>query len=208
MFGKNDSPGKDDAKVESVKLYKTSATDNNNLTAVIMGDNLTEVSKVDVNGGDCSWDSTGIKNKSLIRCTFTNLGDKKLFITLLAKDKALQPGPLDNPFPKTVEPNSPPDISKYSFDSKFLISQAEFQNTQEIPYSTDMYVVVKLTGIGFTEKMRVDKGILEFISPTEAQYKIEKSKTPLVITIIDDENKLKAKKDIIGEPHKPRRKIR
>jgi hypothetical protein len=231
MFGRDAAPDKSDARISGVKLFK--AGGGKLLTAVITGENLLNVTSIDANGSDCDFSTTrtpppapstgspsttpsptpippaaGVKSESLIRCTFDNTGEKRVYLTLLAGKKSLQSAPIDNPSPQTAEPDQPPSIAGYNFSPSFSVTQVEFQNTQEIANSTDVYAWFKLTGTGFPEKIRVDKGAIEFISPTEAMFRIERSKTPTVITIIDDGNKLKAKREITGEPAKPPRRTR
>lgn len=199
MFG--EAPNEANAKIETVKLFK--ATGTKKLTAVITGKKLLSVNSVDVSGFDCDMNSPGLQTESLIRCTFDNLGEKKLFLTLLYadKEKSLQSAAIDNPVPDKPEPEKLPSFATYTVDNNLLfIQKAEFENVQPIENSTDTYVIFKLTGKGFTEEMRFDKGEYQYINDSEAFFKIEKSKTPLVITLIDDKNTRKVRIGIKGIP--------
>jgi hypothetical protein len=208
MFGKNDSPGKNDIKIEFIKIFKKVKENNDQLMVIINGDNLKSVQSVDINGTE--YKSYLQQTKTLIRLEFTNLGEKKLYFSLVDGDKTNPFGPIDNPAPTVVEPEQLPSFAKYTVDNaKLLINDVIFQDFRKKPNSTEEYVVVKLVGIGFNEeKMRVDKGSYEYISPTEAIFEIEKSKAPVVITLIDDENKLKTKKAILGLPPKEPKKAK
>lgn len=175
------------------------------LIATIKGSNLDLVTEVDINGFSCTAAAAaGVclsrpspTFPSLIRLKFPAPAEKSIHFTLLNDivNVAIKLDPVDNP----AVARDPAALQLSTNSALLRVEKVEFLEYQERPGGQSV-VVVQLTGSGFTDKLKVDKGELIVISPTQAVLQIDKSQLPEVVTLTNEELKIQAKAVIMGKP--------
>lgn len=187
MFG--NSPKPDDFRIDRVRVFRGPA---DQLTALISGAGFVNAGaglpRVLVNGGVPLF--TAQISATLMRVVFDPPTDPSIKVTMTSQN-------LDPLKRKTIESESVPNPAFLSVsDVEVIVYEAA---TEDEPAT----LVVKITGTGFTDKLKTSIGDIAVKSATEAVLTITDPKAASVVTLEDEDTGQKVKAVITRKSKAP-----
>jgi hypothetical protein len=187
MFG--NSPKPDDFRIDRVRIFRGP---NKNLTALISGAGFVDMGAglpvVLVNG--TARPNTTIQSTTLMRVVFAPPADPLIKVTMTSQNADVRQK-------KTIESEAVPNPV---FLSDSDVEVIVYETATEDEAGT---LVVKITGTGFTDKLKSSIGDIAVKSATEAILTIPDPKAASVVTLVDEDTGQKVKAVITRQSKPP-----